>query len=311
MKNKLKLILVFIAVFVVFGGVLYQGITRLEEDKYVKKIFSPTHQSMIFGTSKAEKLSGEYISTEMNKEGVSLGKMYNYAFNLGMSPYGPDYVRSIESKLDTNNHGVFIVCIDPWAVSGPEDSASFSEKETAMAFETQQRFSKIKYFFQYARKSYYTQFLPLKSEEESHNERPDKESIKKHLDAKMSAYRKMNFKGNISELRYGYFEELLMVLKKRGRVYLVRVPVSEEMIALEREYAPAFDERVFKTIEKYQLNWIDFYPIANQFLCPDGNHLFHEDADRVSKMIGNIINKNERGLLQGDSLNLLYLYLKN
>ncbi len=268
--------------------------------------------SFITGTSRAAKLNAETLNEAIGED----SDVFNYAFNLTMSSYGPLYYQSIVGKLSGDSRGrqnVFVVCIDPWAVSAsisdPEDSTLFRENSTQINFDNRQRFARAKYFFRYFENPYYTLLLPPAAPTPV-NVRPDEAFVARHVKAKLEAYRSNNFINNtLSWYRYEYFERLIITLQQHGTVYLVRLPVSEEMIQLEREFSPGFDSLLAGTTAKYNVPLIDFYPIAIQFLCPDGNHLFDGDAVKVSRMIGEMISLRQRGGLSADN-HLLKQYLE-
>ena len=95
-----------------------------------------------------------------------------------------------------------------------------------------------------------------------------------------------NFENSaFSQLRYSYFEKLIVELKNHGEVYLVRLPVSRQMIELEKEYMQDFGYKIQSTANNNNIRFIDFYPEATNYLCPDGNHLYWKDAAWVSKKI--------------------------
>jgi len=296
MKTYNKLLFVFLTVFFTVVVIAQLGIKSQFKDKYKQKIFSEKQTSLLIGTSKAEKLNVDAMNKVL--DGCGYSTVYNYAFNLGMSPYGPLYNQSILNKIKRTEgeKQVFILAIDPWAVSStnkaPDDSTLFGELDTPIKFIRDDSWvDDYSYFFQYYRGSYYTLFLPEKNEEEVE---PTVEFVKKHTKSKIAAYRKINFENSaISQVRYSYFEELIDELKSYGQVVLVRLPVSCEMVSLEKEYTPLFQQIVNETAKKYNVEFLDFYDHCDQFLCTDGNHLFKKDAKEVSELIAEFILKNE------------------
>jgi hypothetical protein len=249
--------------------------------------------SLIIGTSKAEKLP----TSELNAGTIQYEPFYNFAFNLGMSPYGPVYNKQIIKRVTempkSDKKKVFLLCVDPWAFSNskkfPNDSTKFYETETEINFIADSKLSPIHYFLKYYRQSYINLFLP-QNDAPVVESRPDSSFIDKHMSSKIAAYRKHNFENSaFSQLRYSYFEKLIVELKNHGEVYLVRLPVSRQMIELEKEYMQDFGYKIQSTANKNNIGFIDFYPEAVNYLCPDGNHLYWEDAASVSKKISQFI----------------------
>lgn len=313
MSNPWKLVLLFLLSAAAFGALTWYGIGRVVSQSDAQKLFVEGKTSFITGTSRAAKLSAEALNQAMNDQ----SEVYNYAFNLTMSSYGPLYYQSITGKLDASAPGkpnIYVVCIDPWAVSAsianPEDSTLFRENPTQINFDSKQRFARARYFFRYFENPFYTLLLPTAGEALA-AVRPEDAFVASHVKAKLEAYRSNNFVNNtLSSYRYKYFERLIETLQQHGAVYLTRLPVAEEMILLETEFSPGFDSLLSVTSKKYEVPLIDFYPIADQFLCPDGNHLFDEDAVKVSQMIGQIISLHKRGeLATGENLLEQYLEL--
>ena len=90
----------------------------------------------------------------------------------------------------------------------------------------------------------------------------------------------------------------------------MKLPVAQEMIDLEKWYAPNFNDKINALIEKYNIPLIDFYPFSGQFLCTDGNHLFYKDAQVVSHLIGEIIRLDHSALIAGNNSNLVEKYVE-
>lgn len=292
--------------------IVFRGLKILEQDPIAKKVFALPQNSLILGTSRAALLDGTLITEAMNKEDILFDSVFNFAFNLGASPYGPSYTDHIKRKLikaPDEKQRVFILCIDPWALSAaksrPNDSLPFYESNTFITFNTNQKWAKLKYFRSYFPQPYYTLFLPQKKNR-NHLERPTKDHIQKHLKGKIEAYKTFNAVNNkLSKARIAHLDTLIQYLNKMGEVYLIKLPIAQEMIDLEKWYAPTFNDEIKALKKKHGISLIDFYPYTNQFLCPDGNHLFYEDARVVSQIIGDIIRLKSAASMTEHSSNLL------
>ena len=86
-------------------------------------------------------------------------------------------------------------------------------------------------------------------------------------------------------------EELLRFFEERGEVYLVRMPVSEEMQGIERKYMPDFDDRMEKIARLTGTEYMSFFEKSGAYTTTDGNHLWREDARRFSNALAERINK--------------------
>ena len=291
-----------------------KGIKSIEKTKEYKKLFVKKQNSLLTGTSRAERLNTDLINGHFQSNSAPYN-VYNYAFNLGMSPYGPDYVNSIINHInfESKEKGVFILCIDPWALSEKTNKKNaFPESSTQINFNNEQQFATLKYFFKTYSKPYYNLFLPTKSITENEiKKRPNKEFIKRHSLSKIASYEREHLNSEeVSNRRISSLIRLINKLKTKGKIYLVKLPVSMEMILLERKYSIDFDERIKNLVDKHQLNLIDFYDYADKFLCLDGNHLWKEDANNVSLIIADIISLDEKRLLIKDKMNLIEPYIE-
>ena len=175
--------------------IIIKGLQELEHDPNAQKIFGPQQNSMILGTSNVARLDGQIISNEVNKEEIIFDSIFNFSFHLGASPYGPSYIESVNRKLNTEKsekQRIFILCVDPWALSAPKsgqyDSLPFYESKTFIAFKSNQKIAKLNYFKSYFSNPYYTFFLP-KKKIDVQPERPSNSHIQKHLKGKIEAYR--------------------------------------------------------------------------------------------------------------------------
>jgi hypothetical protein len=205
--------------------------------------------------------------------------------------------------------------VDPWALAEKKNSAKDSsylpEKSTQINFNTRQQFATVKYFLKTYSKSYYTLFLPkadfLQKEDKK---RPNQDFIKNHLNAKMRSYKREHFfDEKISDKRLNSLRSLIDTLKTEGEIYIVKLPVSQQMISLEHQFSPSFDKKIASIISEHKLELIDFYKYTDSFLCPDGIHLWQPDADTVSLIISDIIKLNENGSLKKEGVNLVESYL--
>ncbi len=312
MARGIQIILLVLASSLVFWGILERGKSVQSSEVAYQKIFGGQHESMILGTSRAAMLD----AVAMSSVNPSAAPFFNYAFHLGASPYGPKYTQSILNHIKKGDDNVFVLCVDPWALSSKkgtqDDSTFFQENGTFIDFDPTQALPEYRYFLNHYSNPYYSLFLPIKVKkhlEDNEGKKPSEAFIKKHQNAKIEYYKKEHlYADTLSATRLQSLNNLITTLNGQGKVYLVRLPISEEMIALEEEYAPNFKEMMVELSENHGVGFIDFYPIADQFLCPDGNHLFGPDAVRVSKMIGEFIKSDQS---QGHSDTIRHLFQTN
>ena len=75
-----------------------------------------------------------------------------------------------------------------------------------------------------------------------------------------------------STFRLAYLNKTIQYLKKFGKVYLVRLPVSTKMFNLETFYMNDFDSRIAKAINTSD-GYLDMTPLNANYTFTDGNHL--------------------------------------
>ena len=314
MRAKKNFLAVLILSLMTFLVLTYQGINVLSENEDFQKTFGPKYSSLILGTSRAARLSDSLMYHILNEERVIFNPILNYAFNLKTSPFGPVYLESIKRKLNPNQdkgQNIFLICVDPFNVSAKskyqDNPELLREKNSHVSFQTDQLFAKIKYFYKYYDKPYYTLLIPKKKKVEI----KDSVFLKQHLKTKIENYKKTYVDGHsISELRYSSLETLIKEVSNIGRAYLIRLPVTSEMIELEYEYSPLFDSKLATTSKNFNASIIDFRFVADNFSYSDANHLFQEDAKQVSSIIADIVRLDIENLIQHDG-NLLNGYLLN
>src|SRR5699024_3885965 len=87
-----------------------------------------------------------------------------------------------------------------------------------------------------------------------------------------------------STLRFEYLIKTIMFLQKHGKVYLIRLPISEEVLKIENEFMPDFNENINELIELTE-GYFDMTPHNEQFVYNDGNHIYKESGKIVYKEI--------------------------
>jgi hypothetical protein len=95
-------------------------------------------------------------------------------------------------------------------------------------------------------------------------------------------------KYQFSELRYSYLKQTINYLNQKGEVYLIRLPVSEEMFKIEQNLLPDFNDKM-KQIEPLTKGYFNMTTLDNKFIFHDGVHLHTQSGKEVSKMIAHWI----------------------
>ena len=83
---------------------------------------------MAFSISSPERTDPERTTLSPNDS------IFNFAFTIAHSPYGPAYLKGIKRKLsDDSKNGLFIVGLDAWSIADssedPNDESQFDENK--------------------------------------------------------------------------------------------------------------------------------------------------------------------------------------
>jgi lysophospholipase L1-like esterase len=99
----------------------------------------------------------------------------------------------------------------------------------------------------------------------------------------MAVYRQLAAKSRLAPERQYSLRETILFLQAHGQVVLVRLPTGPAMTALERQYAPGFDNTMStlaKSLGVPYLNYLD-----QPYPTNDGNHLTRAAAAQLSQRL--------------------------
>ncbi len=278
-------------------------------DAYYLRFTSLPQKHLIVGSSRAAQgLRPAFISQAMSEGETSF---FNYAFSLVHSPYGETYKKSIEKKITPDlKDGSFIVSVDPWSISAkseaPEDGSLFNEWRTELGKTERVNMSpNFEYLMENYPKGWFRMILrklrPSPSIHELHSDgwleidlSMQPLDLIKREKRKFKDYRNNMTRLSPSELRTQGLIATIEMLDSMGDVYLVRLPVPEEMLTIEDEYMPHFDERMTEISERFSLPYYNMTLLPDTFRYVDGNHLYRSSGKSVSRLVGKFIQQEER-----------------
>lgn len=292
MLRFISLTLLFLVV--VTGGFLLI-LTRANgfTDPFYVRFTTAPQQNMIIGTSRsAQGIVPSSFKSILKKE------LFNYSFTAGHSPYGPIYLNSIKKKLDpSTKDGIFILSIDPWAISAgtgdPNNASEFLENDLMLAnMETVNSNPNFEYLLQELKGNYHLTLFNSNTVTFLHQDGwlevtipMDSSSVAIRTIRKIKNYRTENLPNmKISQTRIDYLNQTIDFLKSYGKVYLVRLPIGEELLEIENEYSANFDDLMRASIERAD-GYLDLTKRDERFLFTDGNHLWKDSALEVSNII--------------------------
>lgn len=263
-------------------------------DAYYLRLATPKQSSLIIGTSRA----AQGIKPTVINQVLNRNDLFNYAFTLGHSPYGPTYLNSIKNKLlPATKDGVFILAVDPWSISNanddPNDPTQFREADLLLGttFSVTSR-PNIDYLIENYDEPYYKLLYNTDKTKLLHedgwleiNVPIDEGIMNQRIQTKIKEYQDhaVNFKK--SDTRLQYLNETIGFLKQHGEVYLVRLPVSPGLMEIEDQFMPEFNSLIEKLAAKNNSSYYNMSPLNADFIYTDGNHLYKDSSDGVSELI--------------------------
>lgn len=270
-----------------------------ETDAYYLRFTTPKQQGLILGSSRsAQSLMPSIFKSRCNKS------IFNYAFTGIHSPFGKIYYESIFKKLDPKTkNGLFIIDVSPTSVSSlaenPNDEKNFRENGLML---DNTKFVNLNPNFLYLYNEFSGKYFNLLLHKETRtllhkdgwlevNADMNKSLVQKRTKGKIKSLKKnLESKYHFSEVRFNYLIKIIKLLEKHGDVYLVRLPVHTEILALENSYMPNFNKMITK-ISGHCKGYLDLTPRSAEFRYTDGNHIYKPDGKRVSRIISDWICK--------------------
>lgn len=299
-----KLMTRFIVNFVLFISAVAGSICFIMSqadgysDPYYLKFTTPKQGSLILGSSKA--LQG--LNPEPMKEILNKG-IYNYAFDISKSPFGPKYLESIKRKLSSKSRqGIFVITVDCWSIfsktDGPNDIQNFIENNTCVGEMTVvDQFPNFYYLSNYMSGKYY-KILSRPAVTLLHDNGwlevsldMDSISVVRRTKKTLLEYEKYVEEYRFSKVRLDYLVKTVDYLNDFGDVYLVRLPISPQLMKIENRLAPNFNNLMQLPAER-SCGFLDLTAKNSLFFYTDGVHLSKESGQIVSVEIAKWIRKN-------------------
>ncbi len=262
-------------------------------DAFYLKFTSSKQSNLILGNSKA----AQGLQPDILKQNFPKKEFYNYAFAMYSSPYGNAYYESIQKKLNTDYADqTFILTIDPWSLCSttkdPNDSLNFRENNSYLAaISNPNQKINYQYLFKYFDESYY-KMLTKNPTAFLHDNGwlevtlpVDQQSRERRTGFTINSYKDKVKTYKFSSLRFQYLLKTIDYLKKYGQVYLVRLPVHQELMEIERQLMPNFDQDIQMAID-LSSGYLDMSSNNGIYEYTDGVHLTKESGMVVSEKIG-------------------------
>lgn len=284
----------FIIHIVLFGLLILSSILTVfcladgTTDASYLKLTTPKQSALVLGTSRAAQgIQPRYLNSELKRDDV-----YNYAFQLPTSPYGEAYLESIKKKIDLKtSNGLFILDVNPWTLARQIDTMTNEEiLRDRNKFVDKTSCVNLSPNIEYLVESYGSSYIQLIMDKYRKGDvqtvfvnedgwlevtiESNKINNMQGIGVKIDRYRKkLDVHDGWSEYRLNYLHQTISFLKEFGKVYMVRIPVIDDMHTIENQLLEGFDDRMESISEMHQIPYINLMPQNRHYSYTDGNHL--------------------------------------
>ncbi len=275
-------------------------------DEQYAKFTGSRKSSLIIGTSRASQCVLPSVINAAFAEKKIVANIYNYAFNLAVSPYGKAYYEAIKNKIDTQVHSknnFFIICVDPWSISkeksapDTDDGQSEYKKENPLTFlksyAANPNWDYLLYKFnegwgqilvrRYFKSGYATLhkdgWLEL-------SPAMDSVTVKKRTANRTNIYiNEMPQKYTYSANRLQWLKQTIKLCGNYGKVFLVRLPMSQTIYKVEQSYMPKFDGTMQALSNELNSVYLNYAAKGDSYLYADGNHMYKTSGAVFSSLL--------------------------
>ncbi|MBC8488217.1 MAG: hypothetical protein H8D45_19485 [Bacteroidetes bacterium] len=297
--NKIILYLLLLGVLTFFYTLIIYFRPDLV-DAFYYKFTTEKANSFILGTSRpAQGIKPEIINKLICTED---NEIINHSFAIGPSSYGPNYYREITNKLSKDSiKGIFVLSVDPWSLATGigninDDSLQFFEARENL-FVGNLKSSSNNPNFDYLLNYWGDKFSPFvqifkllinyKNLIVLHSDgwlevsiAMDSASVNSRIQKSTEEYKEKKVK--LSNTRFYYLDKIIALLKNKGDVFLVRLPVSSQMAQLEKDKFSEFDKMVQFYADKNHIKYFNFIEESGKYRTIDTHHLYKKESERFT-----------------------------
>lgn len=265
-------------------------------DAFYARLTTPRQTSLILGSSRA----AQGVVPSVLDSVLSRTDVFNFAFTIGDSPYGPTYYNAIRKKLDPSTRsGIFVVTVDPWSISSKceatDDTTKFRELRGVLAKTKDLNSDPNFHYLLSVFSERYINLLTKNPQMFLHADGwlevtvgMDSSDVKRRTENTFQNYRGMAKEYCYSQVRADYLVRTVSLLKKHGSVYLVRLPAHPAIMEIEGEFMPDFNSKIAEAIARSD-GYLDMTNQSARYTYIDGNHLYRVSSKQVSNEISDWI----------------------
>lgn len=297
MKTFLIKICVFSSAIACAFLLLISMVNVEKVDNFYAKFLTSRQNSIALGSSRGAQ---GFVPSEF-----SVDEVFNFAFTLSNSPYGEVYERAISQKLITDSPGTLILEVNPVVLSYYFQNNPFENPK--LFREVDKHLDRLTFFnlkpnIDYLICCYEGPMVNLFFNEPTKVSAKEDGWMKINIDsAELFENRQLNVKKGIeaygkvfqrlrhSNIRIESLERIIRRYKTNKDIYLVRFPLSKEMLELENSSWEAFGDVMNQIAESHGVKYLDFSKNDEEFLTNDVHHLNYEYAKRFTRYLNDTI----------------------
>lgn len=269
-------------------------------DAFYLRLTTPKASSLVLGTSRAAQgIRPAVLDSALNAAAWGT-RTFNYGFAKGLSNYGPSYLASVMRKLDrSGNDGAFVLAVDPWSLGmspGDGDGTGWAEDaEFLSRIRCVSCRPNLEYLFGEYSSPILTILFPSNQQRSDMVVRDDgwlevrismdSAEVHRREREKRIEYGEAARTMRLSPYRVACLNDFIDSLAPYGTVLLVRLPVQEEMLAIEHGAIPHFDAVMERTARSKGIRYLNRSADDRLWNYTDGHHLTADDARPVTMAI--------------------------
>lgn len=267
-------------------------------DDYYSKLSSPKTNALIMGTSSG---SQGLIPSLIAKNTPYENTLFNFAFTNANSPYGDIYFEAIQKKIaDTTTNGLFILEMNTLSLG--VDTTLTKLRETNKSLDNlfcMSNSPNYEYILKKYPKPLYKLILKNNSATKGNIIHRDgwlqnpnyisDEKRKENIKMGIEMFTEITKKYKLSTYRIQSLKKTIAFLKQKGRVYLVRLPMSKEMLDLEYQRFPEFNSLIEQMAKEASVPYLNYTAIPCK--TNDIQHLSVASAIKISLLLNTQIRK--------------------